>query len=356
MSAYDKHIRFILAIFYIALGILSAYFIFSKIIGWIAPFILALIVSYMLDPLISLLEKKAKINRKIGTVLSILLILLGIGSALTFLVMKLVEEMTGLISMLFEITNKIPSLLDQYESSGGIIDIISAQFNVDIGNLVQMVSREALSYLTSFINPMIKGVTGFAASIPNVLIFIIVFFVSTYFMCSDKMIILNFIKKQVPHSWLKIVLDLKEYLLLVLVKYINALLILLGITFVELSIGFSIIGIKYSIALAALVSLIDALPILGTGTVLIPWGVLLLIGGDYKTGISLLVLYIVILIVRQILEPKIVGHQIGLHPLVTLISVYVGLKIMGFGGMILFPMVVLIIINLQRNNLIRVWK
>ena len=117
-----------------------------------------------------------------------------------------------------------------------------------------------------------------------------------------------------------------------MVSYVRAMAILLCLTFVELAIGFAILGLDYALVLAFFISLIDALPILGTGTVLIPWALVSLITGDFFIAIGLAVIYGVVAIVRNLIEPKIIGQQIGLHPLITLASVYVGLKIFGFFG------------------------
>jgi sporulation integral membrane protein YtvI len=196
----------------------------------------------------------------------------------------------------------------------------------------------------------------FATSLPSILVFIIVLFISAYFMSSDKQKISNFLVKQLPTEWIARIIDIKRDLLLALLGYIRAQLILMSFTFVEVSIGLLIIGVDYAILLALLISIIDALPILGTGTVLIPWAIVLMVSGNLPRALSLVILYGIVLLVRQLLEPKIVGGQIGLYPLVTLMSMYVGLQIFGIIGMILGPITILIIRNLQRAGVFRLWR
>jgi len=130
-----------------------------------------------------------------------------------------------------------------------------------------------------------------------------------------------------------------------LFKLLTAYLIIMSITFTELLIGLSIIHVKYSIVFAFLICIVDILPVLGTGTILIPWTIYEFIIRDTRMGVSVLTLYIVILVVRQLLEPKIIGHQIGVHPLISLISIYAGLQLLGAIGLILGPIIMIIIKN-----------
>ena len=121
-------------------------------------------------------------------------------------------------------------------------------------------------------------------------------------------------------------------------------------TFLEAFVGLSILGVNYAFILAVVIAIVDVLPILGTGTVLVPWAIFAFISSDIRLGIGLLVLYGVTLIVRQLVEPKIVGSTLGIHPLLTLASVYIGLELLGFIGIFVGPMVALFIKEATRNN------
>jgi len=138
--------------------------------------------------------------------------------------------------------------------------------------------------------------------------------------------------------------------------YIRAQLILICITFFELSIGFLVIGGKvadYALLLALIISIIDAIPILGTGVVLIPWGVLSLLSGDIRLGIMLIILYLICLLVRQLTEPRLVAHRIGIHPLPILMVMYIGLRFFGLFGMILGPVLALVVKQLHTDGLFK---
>ena len=131
---------------------------------------------------------------------------------------------------------------------------------------------------------------------------------------------------------------------------------LMTLTFIELSLALLILNIDYAVTLALIISVIDLMPVLGVGTALIPWAVVELIIGNYALGIGLLISYVIILIVRQIVEPRIVGKHIGLHPLITLISMYAGLKIFGAVGLFLLPMLVMFLKYLQDLGTLQLWK
>jgi sporulation integral membrane protein YtvI len=136
------------------------------------------------------------------------------------------------------------------------------------------------------------------------------------------------------------------------IKMILSYTLVSAICFCELMVGFLILGIKDAVFIAMLIAILDVLPVLGSGTVLIPWGVVSLILGDPTTGIGVLILYGIITVVRQIVEPKIVGSQIGLHPLVTIASLYIGLRLMGGLGLIMGPLYVLMCKKLAEEGLV----
>lgn len=153
-----------------------------------------------------------------------------------------------------------------------------------------------------------------------------------------------------------IITGLKENVLGTLGKFLRAYTLIISITFLELSTGFWIIGIPNAVLFGLVVAIIDIMPILGTGAVLIPWSVVALIMGNTKVGLGMLFLYIIITVVRQVLEPKIVGQQIGLHPLVTLILMYVGAQLMGVLGLFALPIMATILVKLNKEGSIHLFR
>lgn len=138
-------------------------------------------------------------------------------------------------------------------------------------------------------------------------------------------------------------------------KYVKSYSLIFFITFFELAIGFSLLRVQNAMLLGLLVAIFDILPILGTGGVLIPWALISAVLGDKAFALGVFTLYIIIIVVRNIIEPRIVGKQIGLHPLVTLVCMFVGLKFFGVIGLFGFPIALSVLVNMDRNNIIHLF-
>ena len=133
-------------------------------------------------------------------------------------------------------------------------------------------------------------------------------------------------------------------------KIIKGYVIIMFITFVELSIGLLLLKINNAILIALLIAILDLLPVLGTGTVLIPWGIINLILGNYFIGFALIILYVAILVIRNVIEPKIISKQVGLHPLITLLCIFIGLKLFGVLGMLILPVITIMLFDLYKDG------
>ena len=197
---------------------------------------------------------------------------------------------------------------------------------------------------------------GIVVSLPQVLIFIVISLAASYFMSRDRSKISGFIYKQIPSSWGSRLRFVKEDMILALLGFLKAQLILMTITFFELLIGYLILDVKYAFFFALFTAIVDILPVLGTGTILIPAGIFYLISGNIAKGLGFLILYLVITAIRQSIEPRIVGKSLGLHPLVTLMSMYIGLRLFGVMGIFLGPIVVIVINTLQKIKILPSWK
>ncbi|MDD3169520.1 MAG: AI-2E family transporter, partial [Eubacteriales bacterium] len=150
--------------------------------------------------------------------------------------------------------------------------------------------------------------------------------------------------------------QIKQYLVETLFVVIRSYGLIMSITFVEMSIGLSVIGIPNAVLVALLISVFDILPVLGTGGIMIPWTIITLFQGNYQTGLSLLFVYLVITVVRNILEPKIVGKQLGLHPVVTLMCIFVGANLFGVIGLFGFPITLSLLRHLNDTGTIQLFK
>lgn len=339
----NKGLKLFLKLLLIVGGTVLGVLLFFKSILYIAPFLIALTLSSMVEPLIKLLMKKVKLSRKVSSIISLLLVLVIVGVLLALLIARLYQEARSLYEVMPQYSQEIYNNVRDFLSRASDIYFRLPQ---EVTNNATVMIRNLTDTLAGYGTAIAKGVFNTAISIPQAIIFLIVTILSTYFMASDREVIYSYIKANVPETWVHKVVSIKDDMFAALFGYIRAQLILMTITFIELSIGFSIIGVRQKILLALLISIIDALPILGTGGVLIPWSIYNFITGDIRMGISLIILYGVVLVVRQLIEPKVLGQQIGLHPLVTLLAMYVGLRIFGFIGMIIGPITILLLKNI----------
>lgn len=354
-----KYLKYALIIVASAAGV---YLFFKYLFIWLLPFIIAWIIAALIQPAVKFATTKTKLKTKPATII-ILLILFAIVIALIFfLISRIINEVTSLsqtvLLNLDSITKYIDGLFDSVEKyteevpflkDNGIFSSLKIQLENMTGSFIASTGAFLASKLPDLF-------TAAATSLPSILIFTIILLISTFYIGTDYTAINSFIMIQLPKKIHNILIDIKNKFLETIYKYIKAYSIIIFITYCELAVGLLIIGVNYAFLLAALIAFIDILPILGSGAVLIPWGVINIIQKDYFHGFGLLILYAVISVIRQIIEPKIVGKSIGLYPVVTLISLYVGFHLFGVAGMFLLPIFILILKNLNDEGKIKIWK
>jgi len=285
------------------------------------------------------MEKKIKIPRKIGTVLSLLLVFSILGTILGLIISRLVKEIVNVYNQINEIFGSMQYFFDAVIER---VNNIYISLPKTISDTIDKYFADAASNVREWLTPLVAKITGFTLSLPQVLVFIVVTILATYFMSSDKHRINRFLDRQFPVQWMERTREVLNKLFSALFGWLRAQLILMTVTFTELTIAFLIMRIENALLLALLIAVIDALPVFGVGTVLIPWGIIEIFAGNYQRGFSLLLIYIIVLVVRQLIEPKIVGEQIGIHPLLTLFAMYTGLQLMGVIGMIVGPVLMVI--------------
>jgi sporulation integral membrane protein YtvI len=344
MSRLDKIKNLkLLKIILAFLGLILAAFVVVKISPYLVPFIIAFIIASIIEPIIRFLMNKIKIRRKLAAPIVLTFFILAFVLIITLIVARLIREIKSISATLPEITSNIYAFINSLISKGvDIFEWLPVNITGNIGNIISKLYET----VSDILNSVVKGAYITAASIPQAIIFIVITIVSTYFISSDREKMSNFFSTQFPKKWIDQVKNITTNMFSALIGYIKAQCILMLITFTELFIGFTIIGVNYSLLLAFIISFFDAFPVLGAGGFLIPWAIYSFFTSNIRLGISLFILYVVVLIVRQSIEPKILGHQIGVHPLVTLIAMYSGLKLFGFLGFILGPVIALLLKNI----------
>lgn len=355
---YEKRKRFIVNFLYTAL---IAGFIFVVIkygFGLVSPFLLAFLIAYLLKTPAKFIAKKTSLSYKATALLLVLLFYSTIGILIALLGIKLVTYITTFTAALPNIyTTEMEPALNAFfnwieEAVYGMdpalvsaLNDMFTQFIQSMGELVTSLSVTAVSTLS-----------GYATSLPGLFVKLLLMIISTFFIAGDYDILTGFVYRQIPEKIRALLVQIKEYVVGTLFVCIRSYALIMSITFVELSIGLTIIGVKNSVLVALTIAIFDILPVLGTGGIMIPWTVLSFIQGEYPLGIGLLAVYLFITVIRNILEPKIVGKQIGLHPIVTLTSMFVGAQLFGVLGLFGFPILLSLLRHLNDNGTIRLFK
>ena len=216
--------------------------------------------------------------------------------------------------------------------------------------------KNIITIATKNLGKVINNLFSIITSIPTMILYVCITILSTFFMSLDKTNILNFLEQQFPEIWLEKLYAIKREMFNVLGSYLKAQLILMTICFIELLISLNILAffkleVHYPLLMSLFICIVDALPILGAGAILLPWVVISIILGNYKLALGLLIIYLLVLSVRQMLEPKLISENIGVHPLITLISMYSGFKILGVIGFLVGPVVMIILKNVFSREL-----
>ena len=319
----------------------------------LAPFVFGLIVAYMLRPLIDLLTNKTKLPRSL---ISIFCLIIIIAIILTFLITigsKLVSFSSSFLGNMDNFYNDTLSPIIVKSSSSLFRKFPELKpFLEKVPDINQSIS----TFVTSASSFALSIVTNVAGMVPSFIINFLFTMVSTFFFTIDYHKIASFIGKQIPESKRVIFSKIKTNGVDSVFKFLKAYLILITITFIELAIGLTLLQVPNSILIALLIAVVDILPILGTGAILLPWIIISFIMGNTIFAIFLLILYAIITIVRQTLEPRVVGKQIGLHPIVTLICMYVGAGLFGIVGLFLLPIIATIIRRLNDDGSLKIYK
>ena len=315
-----------------------------KVLSLMAPFIVAWIFASMLNPVVTWLSKKVQLPRALGAILSMITILSGLLWLIALLVRQLWYQIVAFSVTFPEYSEKfINEMLVLEERIGGF------------SNLDQLV-EQVLGGISSFLTAMIPNVYQALIKVPNIIIFIIVMLIGTFFMTKDYYKIKGFVKAQLPEGLNYKISVMQQGMLGAVWGYIKTQFILMTITFSICLIGLLVFRIEYALLISSIIAIIDALPVFGSGSILIPWAIYHLISGEYIMAVGFLGIYGVIFVVRQIMEPKILSHHIGIYALVTVMAMYAGYKLIGVFGLILGPALVVIVKALQNVGVIPGFK
>lgn len=341
-------------IMYGAIVVVCIYIFFKYILGLLLPFIIAWGLACLLNPFVTALKKYAKIPRGLGTLVSMLTILSGLIGGLTLLVRQLWLQAQSFAHAFPTYRSEVEAAIDNIEYQ---MQLIGEKIPLpEAFNSLDDLVREVMTYIGGFLDDIVKGTYNVVTQVPTGFFFVIVVLIATFFMTKDHRKIKNFVKAQIPKKAMNKMVLMQSGLKSALGGYVKTQLILMCFTFCICLVGLLVLGRPYALLIALGIAMLDALPVFGSGAVLIPWGIFYFITGEYILGIGMLAIYGIILVMRQIMEPKVLSTQIGVYALVTLMAMYIGLRTMGVIGMILGPVIVVMLKTLQRVGVLPEFK
>ena len=360
-SKVEKRRAFIIDLVYV-IAILGLVYVFFKYCFTVAaPFLLSFFIAVFMQKPLNWLDKKTK--NKCRTLWCILLILLCVAVILgpvISIIAALFKEIGNFVSYLGQQLNDLPTFLVTLKNEilkmlkflpDGIYTSVSENITQFFGNLVEDFDVSKLginaSNITSGLSNGISGVYSVVKNIPGIVISVVIGIIACILFTKDYDRVVKFIKLQLPEKHKDLLSETKKVFSTTILKMCRAYSLIMFITFCENFLGLTILNLigvadnNYVFVISIGIAVFDILPVAGSGGILIPWALVSLVTGNIGQCIGLLILYAVITVIRQYIEPKIVGNSLGVHPLVTLAGLYFGLKLFGFMGMFIVPICVM---------------
>lgn len=341
--------RTLLLIIYAAIAILVAFAAFKYLLPILIPFIIALIISYFMEPGIRFLQKRVKISRAIATLIAMLVVFGGIAVLLSLIILRLVTE-------LIQLSISLPTLVMEFK--GYFQDLIerATAFYVTLPPGVSSSIEQSITSLASSLEGLVSKAANsllqFISMVPGTIAILLVILIATYFLARDRRLIADFILRLLPASWGESTIAVTNEVTKAFTAYLKAQALLIFITTGISVTGLYLIGADYALIMGLSVGFFDLIPVLGPATIYVPWIIYSFATGAAGFGIKITVLYLVVLVVRQVLETKIVSANLGLHPLATLLAMYGGLKTIGLIGLALGPIFLIAIQSLYKAGVL----
>lgn len=352
MKPWVKYVRILtnLILFFIAVFLII--FLVPKILVFFLPFVIGWIIAMIANPLVRFLEKHIKIMRKVSSIIIIVLVLALICLGGYALINWLISQVAGLIRNL---PVYYKGFMEEVEQVIDSLDILVQRMPKAVQSSLKDFGENSVAMLQNWVKNMGKpamSVAGNAAkNVPSLFVGFFVALLSAYFFTADHDKLIEKCKNVAPPSLQRTMKIIKESFSSTVGGYFKAQFKIMGVVAIILMIGFLIFGVDYAILLGIVVAFVDMLPFLGTGTVLFPWALFEVLDKNYQMAIGLVVLYAVTQIVRQIIQPKLIGDSIGLAPLPTLVFIYIGYQMGGLFGMLIAIPAGMIIVELYRKGL-----
>ena len=313
------------------------------------PFVIGWLISCIANPVVCWLDKKLKIEKKLGTAI-IIVIVLGAVIGLLYLVLSLlVKELGGWVMSLPDLFKSISAEMEQIgDKLSGILEMLPNGLKNSLNTFASGIGETIGDLVAKLSEPTITIAGDVAKQIPSLVIGGFVMVLSAYFFVADRDAVIVWAKKVTPNAIYKRLAMAVSHFKVAVGGYFIAQFKIMGVVCAILLVGLSLLKVEHVIVLSVLIGLLDVLPFFGTGTAFVPWCIYTVLTGDYMRAFFLLIIYVTTQVVRQLIQPKMVGDEVGMKPLPTLVFIYIGYKLGGFLWMILAVPLGMILVNMYQ--------
>lgn len=349
---------FIIKVIYFTIVLFMVYIGFKYFFGVLFPFVLGFLIAFALMPVINMIKNRFNIKDSFVSIIVLLVFYSVIGTGLFFGILKVVSLLKEVFESIPKMFNQdIQPLINQFTNWS---NDLFYKINPDIIEFIQQFDKNIFDQLGGIVRNFSTGainlLTGLVSKLPSFLIAFFMTIISSFFIAMDYKNIRSFLSNQITDENRNLMSAIKNNVVDVLANFFKAYGFLLGFTFLQSSLGLSLMKIDNAIGISLIIAMVDILPVLGTGTILVPWAFIEFFNGNIPDAIGLAVLYTSITVLRQVIEPRVVGDRIGLHPFVTLISMYLGVYIFGAVGLLGLPIIVTVVVKLNEDGIINIYR
>lgn len=379
MDKIEKRRSFIINTVFVVIIVGLFYLAIKYALGIVWPFVVAFFLAMLLQRPVNFLSTKTPLKRGISSVIMVLFVLVIVGSILGLIIGRIVIELKGFFDYLLIKMEDAPAFVDQIQAwlsdtfsflpkslhesiMTATENFLNRLMGIEAKASADAIQAESSGIDFSLLSSPLGAVWGTAKQIPMIAVGVLVCVVSCCFMTTDYRTLRDMILSQLSQKRQSAVIRTKQVTFSTLGKMGKAYSIILFVTFMEMLLGLSFLKLihvydsGYIFAIAFITAVVDIIPVLGTGTILIPWALWSLFTGDVGLGIGLLVVYAIISVIRQVIEPKLVASQLGLPPFVTIMAMYIGSQLFGFIGLFLLPITIMLLKVLNDEGVIHIFK
>lgn len=336
---------------FVVIVVLAALFL-RPLLNMFAPFFVALLLAWILNPLVMLAVRKLKLGHGLASTLCVAAVFIIIGGFLGWIIKIVLTELTSFAGNWESIWRNVNSSIDAL-FGGGVVIIkdLPASVNIRLEGVLDMLSEGLYKAVNSATSSLDKVLGNYAKSLPAVLLFSLAFIIGSFVISFKFPKYRTWFYDKTAHDSAHPLNSLKTIIKSAFGGYLRATLIIAGIVGIVTLVAFLIMGVKYAVLLGILMGILDILPYVGAGLVVLPWALISIFTGYYLNAVILLITYAAILLIRNFFLPKVLGSQAGVSPLVSLIGVFLGFKVGGVWGMIWGPIVVIILVGIFKSGI-----